>query len=102
MGDSDPDVDLLEAVDHAYAPANHSRAIESLAASGRCRIMRRPFQRGLLLAVEDLLARSGGSSEPRDQDSNYLPDHQVLVPLLKAADDGPVQKLFAGLKWWTL
>ena len=64
MGDSEQDLDALAVAAFSYAPANSSRAVRELARRGGCRVMSQPFQRGLLAAVRDLLARdtvgSGG------------------------------------------
>src|SRR5260370_1162068 len=54
IGDSDQDLDALDMAELSYAPANCSRAVRALAKRGRCRVMRQPFQKGLLAAVRDL------------------------------------------------
>jgi len=54
IGDSDQDLDMLRAADVAFAPANASRGIREMAAAGRCRMMKRPLQAGLLEAARIL------------------------------------------------
>jgi hydroxymethylpyrimidine pyrophosphatase-like HAD family hydrolase len=62
MGDSDQDLDTLAMAAFSYAPANCSTAVRELARRGRCRVMSQPFQRGLLAAVRELLARDAGAT----------------------------------------
>ena len=87
MGDSDQDLEALEAADIAYAPSNCSAMVRELAGRDKCRVMRHPFQRGLLAAARDLLRdrafpdnrdllEPGGASNPGD----------LLAALLRAAD----------------
>jgi trehalose-6-phosphatase len=57
MGDSEQDIDALAVAAFSYAPANCSKAVRELARRGGCHVMSQPFQRGLLAAVRDLLAR---------------------------------------------
>jgi hydroxymethylpyrimidine pyrophosphatase-like HAD family hydrolase len=100
MGDSDADLDMLAEVHHAYAPANCSRSIREFSAMGRCRVMKRTFQSGLLLAVKDLIRRTHGSDTVPSVHS--LDDGHVLNRLLAVADYGQAKLLLAGLKWWTI
>src|SRR5262249_13341753 len=77
MGGSDQDLEALETAELGYAPANCSKAVRELARRGRCRVMRQPFQRGLLAAVRDVLSRDSlldGSvpDRARGQDSRDL------------------------------
>ncbi|HVH31811.1 MAG TPA: HAD hydrolase family protein [bacterium] len=62
MGDSEQDLDALAMTAFSYAPANCSKAIRELARRGQCRVMSQAFQRGLLAAVRDLLARNTAAS----------------------------------------
>lgn len=101
IGDSDPDVDLLEFVDHAYAPANHSAGIRRLAANRRCQVMHRPFQRGLLMAVKHLLRRTQGQQKC-ERKRDYLPNNPLLASLLKAADRSPLERVISALQFWRL
>lgn len=58
IGDSQYDMELLEAADFGYAPANCARSVRALARRGRCRVMRQPYQRGLLAAVRELVGET--------------------------------------------
>ncbi|MDE3195482.1 MAG: hypothetical protein KGN84_04005 [Acidobacteriota bacterium] len=66
IGDSAPDERLLRQVDAAFAPANASREIRSLARAGQCRIMKSQLQRGLLEAAEMITGRSAEVAPPAD------------------------------------
>jgi hydroxymethylpyrimidine pyrophosphatase-like HAD family hydrolase len=91
IGDSDQDLDALSMAAFSYAPANCSRAIRELAQRGRCRVMRQPYQRGLLAAVRDLLGRdaapTGGVRPPAPQyesvDLIHILAHVAERPLLR-------------------
>ena len=87
MGDSDQDLEALEAADIAYAPSNCSAMVRELAGREKCRVMRHPFQRGLLAAARDLL-RDGAFSDNRDLLEPDGPSNpgDLLAALLRAAD----------------
>ena len=59
IGDSKYDVPALELAERGYAPANCARSVRALARRGGCRVMRRPYQQGLLEAVRDLVGETG-------------------------------------------
>jgi len=86
IGDNDPDLEMLRAVESPYAPANSSRSIRDLGMKGQCRIMSQPFQRGLLAAVRDVV-HNGSTYCDEDR---YLPglskDKGLIQALLYAAD----------------
>ena len=82
IGHSDEDIPMLEAADHAYALANCSRAVRELAKRGRCRIVKKPCQSGLLWAVEHRLRMDGIQQRPRIVE---YPDN-LMSNILRAAD----------------
>jgi trehalose-6-phosphatase len=86
IGDNDPDLEMLQAVERAYAPANSSRNIRELGRKGQCRIMSQPFQRGFLAAARDVVY-NGSANCGEDR---YLPglskDKGLIQALLYAAD----------------
>jgi hydroxymethylpyrimidine pyrophosphatase-like HAD family hydrolase len=59
VGDNDQDLDMFRAADLAFAPANSSKSVREFAAAGKCKLMRRPRQRGLLEAVGQLIHPDG-------------------------------------------
>jgi hydroxymethylpyrimidine pyrophosphatase-like HAD family hydrolase len=55
VGDNDQDLDMFRAADLAFAPANSSKSVHEFALAGKCKLMPRPYQRGLLEAVRQLI-----------------------------------------------
>ena len=97
MGDSEQDRDALELAEWSYAPANCAPAVRELAGRGRCRVMRRPWQQGLLAAARDMLARgaapNGSPPAPRpDGDADDL-----LRVLSRVSERPPLRQLLAVL-----
>src|SRR5438034_3961342 len=85
IGHSDLDVPMLEAAEHAYALANCSAAVRNLAKRGRCRIVKKPCQSGLLWAVQHRLRMDGFEQQPGPAE---YPDN-LMSKILRAADRQP-------------
>jgi len=104
IGDSKYDVGMLKAAEFAYAPANCSPAVRELAKEGHCRIMKQPFQNGLLEAVRHRLQQCG---EPFSEEMPHLPFdsahlNTLMQGVLKAADRQALWQMLFVLSWWTL
>jgi hydroxymethylpyrimidine pyrophosphatase-like HAD family hydrolase/orotate phosphoribosyltransferase len=97
IGESTLDIPMLTAVEHAYAPANCSPALRTLAKEKKCKIMRRRFQSGLLEAVEH---RVGKRPVVGVQES--LNRRSMMRMFLRAADRPFALQLAATLFWWNL
>jgi hydroxymethylpyrimidine pyrophosphatase-like HAD family hydrolase len=87
IGHSDQDVTMLESAEHAYALANCSPAVRALVKQGRCHIVRKLCQSGLLAAVEHRLKKDGRHSVEcsRLSSNSNCPDN-ILSKVLRAAD----------------
>jgi len=97
MGDSEQDLDALELAEWSYAPANCAPAVRELARRGRCRVMRQPWQRGLLAAARDMVAQGAapgaGIPAPRpDEDADDL-----LRALSRVSERSPLRQFLAVL-----
>jgi len=57
IGDSEADVQMLDAAEFSYAPANCARPVRDLVRKGRCRLIRKPYQRALFVAAQDSITR---------------------------------------------
>jgi len=94
VGDSDQDLDMLRAADLAFAPANASKGIRELAAAGRCRVMRRPLQAGLLEVARHLA--------PGVQAAELPGDPSFLHILLGAVDRSSLERVTSIFQWHRL
>lgn len=101
IGNSGEDAGMLRAVDFAYAPANCSADLRQLAAAGRCRVMGRPFQRGLLEAVLHLLPSGhktcNGNGAVPARALNHPDD--LIRTLLQIADRQLPSQILSALNW---
>jgi hypothetical protein len=88
VGDGEPDLDMFRHARLACAPAN---AGQELRAAAGVRIMRRPYQAGLLEAVERLLGRR---AEPPALEG----DRRLLMTMLGGQDRGRAGKLLQGVR----
>lgn len=94
VGDSGEDAGMLEAAQFAYAPANCSQSIRQLAIQGKCRIMRHPFQRGLLDAVLETLPAGHKNCNATGPGKHHLETHAGLISaLLDIADRSLISQL---------
>jgi hypothetical protein len=102
IGDSQDDIAMLAAAEFAYAPANCSPSIRALAREGKCRIVKRQFQNGLLAAVQDRLKKQATKERPPVSFERIIPDRRGLMEsMLHAADRGPVPQILSALMWWS-
>jgi len=104
IGDADDDTGMLELADASYAPRNCAPAVRRLARRGACRVLRRPFQQGLLAAVRAELRRQSPRS-PRDTGAmrpRVAGADSLLVTLLQAAEHGTCRHWLDALLWWML
>jgi 3-deoxy-D-manno-octulosonate 8-phosphate phosphatase KdsC-like HAD superfamily phosphatase len=105
IGDSQYDVELLETADFGYAPANCCRSVRDLARRGRCRVMRQPYQRGLLAAVREVVGevrrwRAWGA--PVETGGTAGEDGRLLRLLLEAAERSTTRQWLGALNARTL
>jgi hydroxymethylpyrimidine pyrophosphatase-like HAD family hydrolase len=96
IGESIDDIPMLIAVEQAYAPANACPEIRALARQNKCRIMRRPFQSGLLQAVQHCVGKKSISGE------DAITARSMMRRFLQAADRPFALHLLAALFWWNL
>lgn len=101
IGNSEEDTGMLQAVDLAYAPANCSADLRQLAAEGRCRVMGRPFQWGLLEAVLDLLPSGHKTCNGNGADPARALNHpnDLIRTLLHVADRQLPSQILSALNW---
>jgi hydroxymethylpyrimidine pyrophosphatase-like HAD family hydrolase len=59
IGDTDQDIAMLNLSEYPYAPANCSPGIRQLAKTAACRVLKQPWQAGLLAAVHHRLSSDG-------------------------------------------
>ena len=87
IGHSDQDVSMLESADYAYALANCAPAVRALAKQGRCHIVKKPCQSGLLAAVEHKLKKDGRHRvQCSSPFSNSNSPDSIMSIVLRAAD----------------
>ena len=105
IGDSDRDVPMLAAADLAYAPSGCSAAVRALAEEGRCRIIPRPMQHGLLRAAREL-ARGQPATVPPSREARPAtppaPAADLLETLLRVAERSRFRQFLSALAWWRL
>jgi hypothetical protein len=81
--------------DHAYAPANCSAAVRELAKRGRCQIVKKPSQSGLLRAVKHRLEHDGlGKKEHLSSPALQNRRGNLMSDILRAADRQPILRFF--------
>lgn len=104
IGDSEHDIGMLAASDFAYAPANCSPLIRGLSKEGRCRIVKKRFQNGLLEAIQDRVRRGpvAAGSQPSPVKIGRPEQTGLMESLLAAADRGPVPQTLLALMWWSI
>ncbi|MGC2526867.1 MAG: HAD hydrolase family protein [Candidatus Acidiferrum sp.] len=103
IGDNDQDLDMFRAADVAFAPANSSKAVRELAAAGKCKLMRQPYQRGLLEAVAQLLHSDGQLCGKCDVHLQQAQGCGALFQrLMEVAERSRFRKLSSILNWRSL
>jgi HAD superfamily hydrolase (TIGR01484 family) len=100
IGDNDQDLDMFRAADLAFAPANSSQSVREFAATGKCKLMRQPYQRGLLEAVAQLIHASGRLCDKCDVQLNQADGCGALFQRLMAVSESSrLRKLSSMLNW---
>lgn len=122
IGDSVPDLPMLEVAKFSYAPANCSLKVRETASNRvNLHIMHQPYQPGLLAAVQDLLSRSGAAASSGRQDAprersvvedngkrtfdrslirdSSAANQDLLISLLQIAERPRWQQFLAALNW---
>ena len=113
IGDSILDLPMLTTAHYGYAPSNCSSKIREAATNNsKLRVMKQPYQQGLLAAVYDLLEQiSGEEAEPslraaQQTDFTALlplplisPDQLVIGRLLEVAERTYLRQILVSLNW---
>jgi hydroxymethylpyrimidine pyrophosphatase-like HAD family hydrolase len=103
IGDNDQDLNMFRAADLAFAPANSSKSVREFAATGKCKLMRQPYQRGLLDAVMQVIH---GNGQLCDQcDVRLVQAHgcgALFQRLMEVAESSKVRKFSSILNWGSL
>jgi hydroxymethylpyrimidine pyrophosphatase-like HAD family hydrolase len=103
IGDNDQDLNMFRAADLAFAPANSSKSVREFAATGKCKLMRQPYQRGLLEAVMQVIH---GNGQLCDQcDVRLVQAHgcgALFQRLMEVAESSKVRKFSSILNWGSL
>jgi len=86
IGNSGDDAPMLEACDYAYATARSSRALRRLAKEGRCHILKRDRQAGLLEAAHHRLKSDAAALPTSSSVCSRLQSNHLLKTLLEVAD----------------
>jgi haloacid dehalogenase-like hydrolase len=103
IGDNDQDLDMFRAADLAFAPANSSKSVREFAAAGKCKLMRQPYQRGLLEAVAQLLHSDGQLCGKCDVHLQQAQGCGALFQrLMEVAEQSRFRKLSSILNWRSL
>jgi hydroxymethylpyrimidine pyrophosphatase-like HAD family hydrolase len=103
VGDNDQDLDMFRAADLALAPANASNSVREFAAAGKCKIMRRPRQRGLLEAVSQLIHPDGQLCRRCNIQLEQADGCGALFQrLMEVAEGSTIRKFSSILNWGNL
>ena len=103
IGDNDQDLNMFRAADFAYAPANSSKAVREFAAAGKCKLMRQPYQRGLLDAVTQVIHPDGQLCDKCEVQLVQAPGCGALFQrLMEVAESSKVRKFSSILNWESL
>ncbi len=103
VGDNDQDLDMFRAADLAFAPANASKSVREFAAAGKCKIMRRPRQRGLLEAVRQLIHPDGQlCGKCNIQLAQAHGCGALFQRLMEVAEGSTLRKFSSILRWGNL
>jgi hydroxymethylpyrimidine pyrophosphatase-like HAD family hydrolase len=103
IGDNDQDLDMFRAADLAFAPANSSESVRELAATGKCKLMRQPFQRGLLEAVMQVIHADGQLCDKCDvQLAQAHGCGALFQALMESAERPKLLKFSSILNWGSL
>jgi len=95
MGDSEPDIGMLQAADVAYVPMNSAPEVRGLAlSSDKIHLIRAQNQRALLKAVVDLIQRQHGEKIDRSHIAGVRPPVHLIDRILDLAGQS------ARLQWF--
>ena len=90
IGDSDEDLEMLENVPLAFAPHNCSEGIRRMSRHGKCSIVSRPGQRGLLQVAEKIAGATG-------EGANSLRTKDMLAKFINTYDENSFQHMMSQL-----
>jgi orotate phosphoribosyltransferase len=93
IGDSEPDMEMLGSVAWAYVPGNASKALRKDARRRGYSVMKAPFQRGLLQAVQELTGNTQGMQVGNPPEEEHT--EHILKTLLAVGDRTPLQHALA-------
>jgi hydroxymethylpyrimidine pyrophosphatase-like HAD family hydrolase len=103
IGDNDQDLDMFRAAELAFAPANASKSVREFAAMGKCKLTRRPHQRGLLEAVRQVVHPDG---QLCDKCRIHLKQADgcgaLFQTLMQVAESSKVRRFFSLMNWRNL
>jgi hydroxymethylpyrimidine pyrophosphatase-like HAD family hydrolase len=103
IGDNDQDLDMFRAADLAFAPANSSNSVREFAAKGKCKLMRQPYQRGLLEAVTQVIHPDGQLCDKCDVQLKQSDGCGALFQsLMEVAESSKARKFSSILNWGRL
>jgi len=100
IGDTDNDLPMLGCVAKAYVPANANKEMRHEALRLGHSLMRAPFQRGLLQAVQDLTGDRQGlqTISPESEHRDQIQKQHILMTMLEIGDRTAVQHLISALR----
>jgi hydroxymethylpyrimidine pyrophosphatase-like HAD family hydrolase len=103
IGDNDQDLDMFRAADRAFAPSNSSKAVRDFAAMGKCKLMRQPYQRGLLEAVTQVIHADGQLCDKCDVQLKQADGCGALFQrLMEVAESSKLRRFFSIFNWGSL
>jgi hydroxymethylpyrimidine pyrophosphatase-like HAD family hydrolase len=103
IGDNDQDLDMFRVADFAFAPANSSKSVREFAATGKCKLMRQPNQRGMLEAVKQLIHADGQLCDKCNVQLKQADGCGALLQrLMEVAESSKVRKLSSIIDWGSL
>jgi len=103
IGDNDQDLDMFRAADRAFAPSNSSKAVREFAAIGKCKLMRQPYQRGLLEAVTQVIHADGQLCDKCDVQLKQADGCGALFQrFMEVAESSKLRKFFSIMNWGSL
>jgi hydroxymethylpyrimidine pyrophosphatase-like HAD family hydrolase len=96
IGDNDQDLDMFRAADLVFAPANSSKLVREFAGMGKCKLMRQPYQRGLLEAVKQVIHADGRLCDKCDVQLKQTDGCGALFQrLMEVAESSKLRKFFS-------
>jgi len=103
IGDNDQDLDMFRVADLAFAPANGSESVREFASLGKCKVTRRPYQRGLLEAVMQVVHPDGQLCDKCGIQLKQADGCGALFQrLMTVAESSKLRRFFSILNWGSL